>query len=398
MKILFAANRFPYPPFRGDKLKIYNLAKRMCQHHELHLLTFLEDRSDLEHLPALDGIFKHIHLVTHPKLRSYVNVLKGLFGKTPLQVSYFASAKMHRKVERLLAREKYDAVHVQHLRMAQYFATYKSVPRILDLPDAYSLYWRRRIDATSGIKKRFNTMEFNRVKGYEPILNQFDKTLVCSREDKSWLEIQQHINNVDILPNGVDTSTYFSTAHNYANNKTILFTGNMDYAPNVDAVQYFAKEIFPLVLQQHPDVQFVIAGQRPVDAVKALADSKIVVTGFVQDLKEWYQEAAIVVAPLRFGAGTQNKVLEAMAMAVPVVSMNVGFQGLNIDSGEGVILAMDTLPFADACNKLLSDRSLRKEVGEAGKKVILSQFDWDVVAKKLTAYLAEVAAKVGPDS
>ena len=393
MKILFAANRFPYPPFRGDKLKIYNLAKRLCKDHELHLLTFLEDRGDLDHLPALDGIFKHIHLVTHPKLKSYVNVLKGLLGKTPLQVSYFASSKMHRKVQHLLSEENYDVVHVQHLRMAQYFAKHKNVPRILDLPDAYSLYWKRRIDATTGIKKHFNTMEFNRVKEYEPILNQFNKTLVCSREDKSWLETQQQINNVDILPNGVDTSTYFSAAHNYVNNKTILFTGNMDYAPNVDAVQYFAKEIFPLILEEHPHVQFVIAGQRPVDAVKALASNKIIITGFVQDLKEWYQEAAIVVAPLRFGAGTQNKVLEAMAMAVPVVSMNVGFQGLNIDSGEGVILAMDTLPFANACNQLLSNQGLRKEVGEAGKQVILSQFDWDVVAKKLEAYLAEVAGK-----
>ncbi len=391
MKILFAANRFPYPPFRGDKLKIYNLAKRLCKNHELHLLTFLEERSDLDHLPALDGIFKHIHLVTHPKLKSYVNVLKGLLGKTPLQVSYFASSKMSRKVDTLLAQEQYDAVHVQHLRMAQYFAKHKEVPRILDLPDAYSLYWKRRIDATTGIKQRFNTMEFKRVKAYEPILNQFNKTLVCSREDKSWLETQQHIHNVDILPNGVDTSTYFSTEHNYANNKTILFTGNMDYAPNVDAVQYFAKEIFPLILEQHPNVQFVIAGQRPVDAVKALASSKIIITGFVKDLKEWYQEAAIVVAPLRFGAGTQNKVLEAMAMAVPVVSMNIGFQGLNIDSGEGVILAMDALPFANACNQLLSNQGLRKEVGEAGKQVILSQFDWDVVAQKLEAYLADVA-------
>src|SRR5690606_25907479 len=259
----------------------------------------------------------------------------------------------------ILQEEKFDAVHVQHLRMAQYFADHKEVPRILDLPDAYSLYWKRRIDATTGIKQLFNKTEFNRVKAYEPILNQFEQTLVCSREDKSWLETQQKIHNVAILPNGVDTSTYHSEAHNYSNNNTILFTGNMDYAPNIDAVQYFAKEIFPLILEKHPQVQFVIAGQRPVDAVKALENHKIIVTGFVPNLREWYKEAAIVVAPLRFGAGTQNKVLEAMAMAVPVVSMNVGFQGLNIDSGEGVILAMDTLPFADACIKLLSNQSLR---------------------------------------
>jgi sugar transferase (PEP-CTERM/EpsH1 system associated) len=393
MKILFAANRFPYPPYRGDKLKIYNLTKRLCKDHDLHLLTFLEDRNDLQHLPALDGIFKSIHLVVHPKLKSYVNVLSSVFGNIPFQVSYFSSRKMKNKVDQLLREEQFDAVHVQHLRMAQYFAHHREVPRILDLPDAYSLYWKRRIDATTGLKKIFNAAEFKRIKNYESILNQFDQTLVCSREDKSWLETQQNIHNVAILPNGVDTSTYHSQAHNYENKTTILFTGNMDYAPNIDAVQYFAKEIFPLILEQHPHVQFVIAGQRPVDAVKALESNKILVTGFVPNLREWYKEAAIVVAPLRFGAGTQNKVLEAMAMAVPVVSMNVGFQGLNIDSGEGVILAMDTLPFADACNRLLADQYLRKEVGEAGKQVIHSQFDWDVVAKKLENYLVGIAHK-----
>jgi len=393
MKILFAANRFPYPPYRGDKLKIYNLAKRLCKQHELHLLTFLEERSDLDHLPALDGIFKHIHLVTHPKLKSYFNVIKGLLSKTPLQVSYFASGKMKRKVEKLIATEHYDAIHVQHLRMAQYFAHHKEVPRILDLPDAYSLYWKRRMDATTGLQRRFNILEYNRVKGYEHILNHFDLTLVCSREDKSWLETQQQINNVAILPNGVDTSLYHTEAHNYNNNRTILFTGNMDYAPNVDAVQYFAQDILPKILEQHPNVQFVIAGQRRVDAVKALASNKIIVTGFVKDLKEWYQEAAIVVAPLRFGAGTQNKVLEAMAMAVPVVSMNVGFQGLNIDSGDGVILAVDTDRFAQACNKLLSDTALRKQVGEAGREVIMAQFDWDVVAARLEFYFQQVCRK-----
>ena len=391
MKILFAANRFPYPPYRGDKLKIYNLAKRLCKDHELHLLTFLEDESDLNHLPALDGIFTHIHLVRLPKLVSYSNVIAGFFSKKPLQVSYFSSKKMQGKVNTLLAQEKYDAVHVQHLRMAQFFANHKEVPRILDLPDAYSLYWKRRLDASSGIKKWFNNLELERITTYEAILNNFNKTLVCSREDKSWLETQQHIKNVDILPNGVDITTYFSSAHNYANNKTILFTGNMDYAPNVDAVQFFVKEIFPIIQEKHPEVQFVIAGQRPVDAVLALQSNKVIVTGFVKDLKDWYNEASIVVAPLRYGAGTQNKVLEAMAMAVPVVSMNVGFQGLNIESGEGVILAMDIGRFADACINLLSNPGLRKEVGESGKAVILSQFDWDVVVRHLEYYLNEVA-------
>jgi len=393
MRILFAANRFPYPPYRGDKLKIYNLAKRIGRQHEIHLLTFLEDESDLQYLPELEKIFKTVHLVRLSKAKSYSNVLKAIAGSTPFQVAYFESAAMHGKVAELLQQHQFDAIHVQHLRMAQYFAAYPNVPRILDLPDAYSLYWKRRIEATSGIKKIFNRIEYNRVRRYEPVLNRFDLTLVCSREDQSWLINEQHISNVQILPNGVDTATFYNEAHDYAQDKIVLFTGNMDYAPNVDAVQYFAKDIFPTLQERHPGLRFIIAGQRPVDAVKALESEHISVTGFVKDLKEVYKTAAIVTAPLRFGAGTQNKVLEAMAMAVPVVSMNVGFKGLNIDSGEGVILATDTTAFIEACDQLLKDRSYREKVGTAGKSVIDTQFDWDVVSKKLEDYFTQISRK-----
>lgn len=393
MKLLFAANRFPYPPYRGDKLKIYNLARRIGRQHEIHLLTFLEDESDLQYLPELEQIFTTVHLVRLTKAKSYTNVLKALMSRTPLQVAYFESAAMHLKVAELLQAHQFDAVHVQHLRMAQYFAHYSNVPRILDLPDAYSLYWKRRIEATSGLKKIFNRIEYNRVRRYEPVLNQFDLSLVCSREDQSWLINEQHIRNVQMLPNGVDTSTFYNEAHDYTQDKIVLFTGNMDYAPNVDAVQYFAKDIFPTLQQNHPGLRFVIAGQRPVDAVKALESEHISVTGFIKDLKEVYKTAAIVAAPLRFGAGTQNKVLEAMAMAVPVVSMNVGFQGLNIDSGEGVILATDTAAFIAACDRLLKDEAYRETVGTVGKRVIDTQFDWEVVSRKLEDYFTQITEK-----
>ncbi|HTO17227.1 MAG TPA: glycosyltransferase [Edaphocola sp.] len=391
MKILFAANRFPYPPYRGDKLKIYNLAKRLCKDHELHLLTFLEEESDLQYLENLDGIFKHIHLVRLGKITSYINVLKGFVGSEPLQSAYFRSSKMFRKVNTLLKEENYDAVHIQHLRMAQYFIEHKEIPRILDLPDAFSLYWMRRTDASSGLRKWFNYKEYKRIKAYEPKLKAFDKVLVCSREDLAWLETQSNLNNVSLLPNGVDAEFFENpTPDYYTNRNKILFTGNMDYAPNIDGVLYFCKEIFPLILEKHPKAQFIIAGQRPVKEILALQSEKVIVTGFVPSLKDWYKEASIVVSPLRFGAGTQNKVLEAMAMGVPIISTNIGFEGLNIFSGEGVIVAMDTVPFAQACIRLLSDAKMRKEVGQVGVGVIRSQFDWNIISNFLIGYCVEV--------
>ena len=214
--------------------------------------------------------------------------------------------------------------------------------------------------------------------------------MVFSKEYQQWLQTEQNIKNVSILPNGVDTSTFHNEAHDYSINDVILFTGNMDYAPNIDAVQFFATQIFPELKENYPQLKFIIAGQRPVESVLSLKSKDIEVTGFVKDLKEVYKKASIVVAPLRFGAGTQNKVLEAMSMAVPVVSMDVGFKGLNIESGEGVVLASTTKSFASTCLRLLGDDKLRKEIGEQGKEVIMQHFDWDVVAEQLEKYLNEV--------
>ncbi len=393
MKLLFTANRFPYPPYRGDKLKIYHLAKRLAEHHELHLVTFLQDKRDLRYLPELQKIFKEVHLVPLPKLHSYWNSLTAIFRKEPFQVRYFNARAMEKQLEILRQQHQYDAVHVQHLRMAQYWAGNKSVPRILDLPDAYSLYWKRRIDAKKGLMKWFTRTEQRRVFAYEKILEEYDLSLVCSGEDQEYLQRERGIGNVQLLPNGVDLGTFSQENHNYHLNKHILFTGNMDYAPNVDAVIYFAREIFPLIREKIPGVRFVIAGQRPVKKVLELAAEDIEVTGFVKDLSEMYSKAAIVVAPLRFGAGTQNKVLEAMAMGVPVVSRNIGFNGLNIVSGEGVILALETEEFAAQCVRLLDSAALREQTGRQGRLVIESQFDWNVVARKLEGYFSALVRK-----
>lgn len=390
MKILFIANRFPYPPFRGDKLKIYNLAKRLALHHELHLITFTEQKSDIQYLPELEAIFSKIEIVHLPKLQSVFNVGLGLLGKLPLQVNYFKSNAFDKKLKVLLKENSYDAVHVQHLRMAQYAIHHKHLFRILDLPDAFSLYWQRRKNVPRSFFTRWlDTIESERVLKYEKyILNEFNLNLVCSNEDLKFLENKHNIRTIRLLPNGVDTDKFKPMTHDYSHAHTLLFTGNMDYDPNVDAVIFFANEVFPLIKQQFPNVKFVIAGQRPIDKVKALSQIKdIEVTGFIPDLSEMYNAASVVVAPLRFGAGTQNKVLEAMAMGIPVVCSNIGFEGLGIADGEGAFMRTDAYSFAAQVSALLTDATLRQSVGEKGVEVIQKSFSWNTVAATLDQYL-----------
>jgi sugar transferase (PEP-CTERM/EpsH1 system associated) len=391
LKFLFFANRVPYPPYRGDKLKIYNLAKRLSKSHELHLLAFAQSKEDYQYKAELEKIFTKVHFVYLPKWRSAINCLSALWDSKPLQVLYFQSAAMRRKLNQVLSSDKFDAVHVQHLRLSPYLANKKDIPRILDMPDAFSMYWERRMKMQKNpVLKVFETIEQKRVFHYEEIMKEYNLSLVCSPEDKEYLIEKHHVNNIDLLPNGVDLDMFKWQNHDYSHNHTLLFTGNMDYAPNVDAVCYFVNEILPLVRVSHPDIKFIIAGQRPVAKVQALASDSVSVTGFIKDLATVYNNASIVVAPLRFGAGTQNKVLEAMAMGVPVVCSNIGFKGLGIASGEGAVMQTDAGAFAASIIALLDSVSARQLMGEKGRAVIQSGFGWDSIALKLEGYLQTV--------
>lgn len=392
MKILFLANRVPYPPYRGDKLKIYNLARRLKDKHELHLVTFAQKPEELEYQKPLEEIFTKVHLLLLPKWQSAINCLPGIFNSVPFQVLYFRSKAMQRELDHLLITNTYDAIHVQHLRMSPYLAERTELPRILDLPDAFSLYWERRKSIKRGFFRAiFENMEQKRVFHYENILKSYNLSLTCSQEDLEYLEKTHHATNLRLLPNGVDMTTFYPRNHDYSHNQTLLFTGNMDYAPNVDAVVYFVNDILPLIRKEFPAINFIIAGQKPVKAVLELASEQVKVTGFVKDLSATYNSASVVVAPLRFGAGTQNKVLEAMSMGVPVVCSHIGFGGLGIKSGEGAIMQREPAAFAQAVIDLLRSESLRKSTGEAGIQVIKTKFDWDIVAKTLENYFYELA-------
>ncbi|MBS1780897.1 MAG: glycosyltransferase [Bacteroidetes bacterium] len=391
MKFLFLANRVPYPPYRGDKLKIYNLARRMAKRDEVHLLTFAQTQEDLQYKAELEKIFTKVHFVYLPKWRSALNCLVGIFDSTPFQVLYFKSSEMKRKLDEVLEADKFDAIHVQHLRMSPYLAERTDLARILDMPDAFSLYWERRMKAQKNpFLKAFETLEQKRVLKYEQVMRKYPLSLVCSAEDKNYLERVHDIHTIKVLPNGVDLDTFKASVHDYSHNHTLLFTGNMDYAPNVDAVGYFVKEILPIIHQKHPQVKFIIGGQRPVKSVLELASDHVIVTGFIKDLANTYNDASVVVAPLRFGAGTQNKVLEAMAMGVPVVCSNIGFKGLGIESGEGAIMQVDKEAFAKSVISLLDSEAQRKSVGQKGMEVIRSRFSWDIITQQLEYYLQSV--------
>lgn len=391
MKLLFIANRIPYPPHRGDKLKIYNLALRLKElGHELHLVTFTENKVELKYETELKKIFQAVHLIPLSISKRYANVVFGFLSNKPFQVIYFQNKKFKQKVDYILAKHKFDAVHIQHLRMLPY-GLQIILPKILDLPDAYSMYWFRKVKQEKNkIMKLFKQLEYKRVLKFEKKLEKFDKVLVCSAEDQKYLETHHQLENVELLSNGVDLRTFRKgQAAATHERQTILFTGNMNYTPNIDAVRYFVSQIWPQIRKKHPNARFVIAGQNPTKLVRELASEEIEVTGFVEDIASQYQKATVIVSPLRIGAGTQNKVLEALAMEKPVVCTPIGFEGLKIRNGHGVLLAKSASEFSENVNKLLEDKQFAKRMAKLGYQHVRENFDWDIVAKILENYFLE---------
>lgn len=394
MNILFVANRFPYPPFRGDKLKIFNLAKELSKRHRLYLITFIEDKNDYKYIDKLKQYFKEIEVVYLPKYQSALNCLKNIFSSTPLQINYFKSDKFDMLVQDFISKHSIDVIHTQHLRMSQYTYKIKDIPTVLDLPDAYSLYWKRRsMLSGSYLKKKFGLLEHKRVLNYESIIKNFNLTLVCSEEDRTLLMNNHDYYDIKILPNGIDLSVFNNGHYEYTSDRRIIFTGNMNYFPNADAAVYFSKEIFPEILKKYPDVKFYIVGQNPPKKVKELHSDNIKVTGFVKSIADEYSASSIAVSPVRVGAGTLNKVLEPMAMGLPVVSSPIGFEGIGATHGEEIILAKDKKEFVDSIINLLADQSYRQYIGEGGRNLVTREFGWGTVSEKLENYFYQICKK-----
>lgn len=397
MNILFLTSRLPYPPYRGDKLKIYNIIKELFnQGHQITILSFIASKNELNYLPELQKYCVHIETVLLPMWKSLFNCFKNIFSKEPFQVAYYKSKLYKKKVNDLLALKKFDIVHVHLIRMAQYMINNKyNVAKILDLTDAGSLYLERFLHTMNKTIFRIPLrVELNRLKNYERNIKYFEKNFVCSEIDQNHLQKNSPEANIQLLYNGVDIE-YFSNNNvdKIQNSNKIIFTGNLSYFPNSDAVLYFTKEIFPIIKSELPDVKFLVVGQDPPKKVRKISSNSIIVTGFVPDIKKYYIESTIAVAPIRFGAGTLNKILEPMTLGIPVVATPISVEGLPVTNEKDILIASSAEKFAEACIRLIKDEELRRSLSKNAVDLVRNRYSWNIIVQNLIKYYQEVASK-----
>jgi polysaccharide biosynthesis protein PslH len=389
LKILIITPRIPYPPFRGDKLKPYNLSRYLSDNNEVTIACFTTNRKEKNDIRKIEKPGIKVYTVKLSVFKSLLNVVLTFFTSKPLQSGWFYSADMRKLIRKLTEEQNFDVVYFHLIRSAQYLQDVQGKPvyKVLDLTDAVSLYLKRFADIEKNpFKKLFIRMEQRRLEKYERIACKFDTVFICSEVDKEYFEKKNISPNIRLLYNGVDTE-YFSGNNSRYNPNKIIFTGNMPYYPNQDAVVFFTKSIFPKVLKKQPDAVFYIVGQNPPPAIQKLSSGNIKVTGFVPDIKQEYLDSCVNVAPMRFGAGTVNKVTESISLGVPVVSTSIAIKGLPHQLHKYIFVADDVDSFAEQVIKIMQDNSIRTTLMEEGKEVVRELLSWEYIAKNFENYI-----------
>ena len=397
MNILIITPRIPYPPFRGDKLKIYNIAKLLSINNSVTILTFLRNNNQRKDLANLEKHGIQIQVIKLSLAESLLQTFLAVFGNLPFQTAFFKSSKMKRKVEEKIKTENFDVVYYHLIRSAQYFYSngedHKPL-NVIDFTDDVSLYLKRFAEVeTNPIKKYFINIEQKRIEKYEKVAEKFHSLFICSDIDKDFLMKKGINKNIHLLPNGIDTEYFKSERVPFEKNR-IIFTGNMPYYANYDAALYFAKEIFPLVLKIIPEAEFYIVGQKPPQKIRILTSKNIIVTRFVKDIKLEYLKSAVNVAPMRFGAGTLNKVIESIALGIPVVATPMAVGGLPKELNKYIFVADNTEDFAKKIIDIIHNPAIRFELLDEGKKVIREKLDWKRVVSEFEEFLSNEFVKL----
>ena len=386
-RLLVLTPRFPYPVVGGDRLRIYQVCKALSERFSLTLLSLCETDTEMTMSLPVDGIFDQLERVLLTKPQSYLNTLLALAGSTPLQVAYYRSAAFTSAVKRLLPQ--HDGVLSHLIRCAEY-AKGSNKPRILEMTDAISLNYERvrKLKNAGGLKAQVYRLEATRLLAYErQIIEEFDLSVLVSEADKSHLAGVGH-DKVMVCSNGVALD-HLPFKDRCGSKLVIVYIGNMVSVQNMDACLYFAREVMPLVSQRVKATFRVVGRISDSNTAKLQTFENVEVTGPVDDIAAAVEDARLGVCPVRLAAGVQNKVLEYMALGLPVVSSPIGLEGFAAQPKRDLLVADSPEGYADAIARLWNDDVLMKQLASNGYAYVNAHHDW---GSRLAPMVERVAA------
>jgi sugar transferase (PEP-CTERM/EpsH1 system associated) len=403
MRILWLKSDLLLPLDKGGKLRTWHLMRHLAQRHEITYLAFKEPGQPRADIDGMREVAAHVETVvrTEPAKgtwRFYADAAAHLVDPLPYAVGKYRSPEFKRRLERLLATNAFDLVVCDFLFPAVNLPKHLPCPAVIFTHNVEADIWRRHASTKSGAIARalYRTQHRRMLRFERATLARFEGVLAVSEADRATfatLYPEAIHEPVYVVPTGVDTG-YFAPAPGDPASRTLVFTGSMDWLPNEDAMQFFCRDILPLIRAVEPGVTLSIVGRAPTPAVARLASEPCVrVTGRVDDVRPYMKEAAVYIVPLRIGGGTRLKIFEAMSMGKAVVSTTVGAEGLPVTDGTHLSLADEPQAFASTVIDLLRDRERRARLETAARALVLERYDWSAVAGSLEDALAAIAAR-----
>ena len=397
--LLYLVHRLPYPPNKGDKVRSYHLLKHLAARHRVFLGTFIDDPQDEAYVDKVAAFCAGTHIVRlNPRLAK-IRSLSGLLSHEALTLPYYRDAGLGRWVDRLIAEGKVDTVVVFSSAMASYLDDHLQFPALVDFCDVDSAKWTQYAPEHRWPLSWIYRREGERLLAYERQVAARSAHSFFATDNETALFLKQApeaLGRVSSMCNGVDAE-FFSPAQAVpspfaADEIPLVFTGAMDYWPNIDAVSWLVAEMLPRLLSRWPTLRFYIVGRSPTAAVSQLASDKVVVTGTVPDVRPYLQHAAVVAAPLRIARGIQNKVLEAMAMARPVVVAKGCGEAVDAVAERDFLLADSVEEHVQQIDALLSSPERREAMGKAARQQVLARYSWEAHLAVIDQHLATLAA------
>jgi sugar transferase (PEP-CTERM/EpsH1 system associated) len=387
MKILFISHRVPFPPNKGEKIRTFHQLKHLKElGHHIHLFSPYEDKTELAHFNQLRETWCTSVEAT-PLKPKVIRLLTGLVKGQPMSVANFYDKTLQQKFDQFLSGNTVDAIICSASSVAEYIFKSTALPAldkkpllIMDFMDVDSDKWGQYQQSSSFPMSMVYAREQRLLAEYEKkIVKKFDASyLIAQAEVTLFNQSVMQSDKVHVMGNGLDTSVFYPSKVKQPNPAPVfLFTGVMDYKPNEDAVIWFVNTCWPSIITQHPNARFVIAGMNPSADINQLANDKsIEVTGFVDDILPYYHQADIFVAPFRLARGVQNKVLQAFACALPVISTPMGAEGILCQADQDILIASIPEEFIAQANQLIAQTELAKSIGQSALHIIKQHYSW----------------------
>jgi len=399
MNILFLSTRSPYPLISGHSLRTYHILKGAAQKHNVILVTFIQEpEHELkeENLERLRSFCREVYPFRIPvdmsRFSLGISLFLNLFSPLPFVAKKYDAPMMRQKIREIIKKEHIDLVHVDLLPLTVYNNEYEHLPKILVNHNVESIRLYRWFQTEPNIlKKVYLGIQWSKLRLFErSAMRKFDSCVVVSETDKRLLEEMGVSSRLFVVPNGTDTEFFKSTGKKTVEN-SVLWLGHMDVHTNKDAVLYFWREIYPLLREQRPMVRVTFLGTAPPKEISDAAkrNEQVTVTGFVDDIRPYLDEAAVMVVPIRIGSGTRLKILDAMAMGKAIVSTSVGCEGINVSDGRNILIADTPEDFTDKTIELLKNEGLRSNLEKNALK-LAKTYDWNLIWEKQEIVYQEV--------